>query len=63
MTSPKLRCGHFRTHWTVVSDPTGTWSIRYCNQCRNAVESRQGRAIAEHHQRAALRALSPQEEL
>ena len=48
----KKTCGHFRTYWCKVTSPEGAWSIRYCQTCGVAVESRQGLSIADYAQKA-----------
>ncbi|MDP2661875.1 MAG: hypothetical protein Q8R28_14210 [Dehalococcoidia bacterium] len=36
----KPLCGHFKGHWTKVYTEDGSWWIRYCSTCREAVERR-----------------------
>lgn len=42
----KKSCGHFRTYWCAVYSDAGAQSVRYCHDCRAAVETRQGLAYA-----------------
>jgi hypothetical protein len=38
--SKRVRCGHFRTHWTLVYDADGAWWIQYCDTCRIAIQQK-----------------------
>ena len=34
----KRSCGHFRTHWTKVVHEGGCTNVKYCSDCRVALE-------------------------